>query len=273
MLTIVVAIVLYIVTGHGVTIGYHRLLTHKSFVASRPLKLVLLAFGSMAFEGGPIGWVATHREHHVFADTPGDPHSPRRQGGRVAEMKGLLHAHVGWLFTFRSKYHRRYARDLIADRDVVVINALFPMWCVVSLALPFGLGWFIGGTLAAALEALLWAGLVRICLLHHATWSVNSLCHAYGRRSFATQDLSGNVRWLAVLSMGESFHNAHHAFPRSARHGMTWRQLDSSWMLITLVPARRLGQAGAFADAGRDRVGRHPQRRTVDGWTDLPTHA
>jgi stearoyl-CoA desaturase (Delta-9 desaturase) len=230
---LLLAVVLYALVGHGVTIGFHRLLAHKAFTACRPLKLALVSLGSMAFEGGPIGWVASHRRHHVFADSPADPHSPQHHGGGVGgQLKGLWHAHVGWLFTARGTSLRRHAADLLADRDIVVIDALFPMWCVVSLALPFGVGWLLGGTAGAAFSALLWAGLVRVFVLHHATWSVNSLCHMFGRRPFASKDHSANVAALAILSMGESWHNGHHAFPRSARHGLLRGQWDSSALLI-----------------------------------------
>lgn len=230
---VVLAVALYALTGHGVTIGFHRLLAHKSFTARRPVRLVLLAFGSMAYEGAPIGWVANHRRHHVVADTIEDPHSPQHHGSGVGgTLKGLWHAHVGWLFTYRGAEQRRYAADLLADRDVAVVNALFPLWCVVSLALPFGLGWLLGGTVGAAVSALFWAGLVRVALLHHATWSVNSLCHMFGRRPFATRDRSSNVGLLAIVSMGESWHNGHHAFPRSARHGLLRGQWDTSALVI-----------------------------------------
>jgi stearoyl-CoA desaturase (Delta-9 desaturase) len=228
---VLLAVAFYFLTGHGMSIGFHRLLAHKGFIASRPLKLVLVAAGSMAFEGGPIGWVANHRRHHVFADTVDDPHSPHHHGS-TGQLRGLWHAHVGWLFTARSTSRQRHAADLVADRDIVAIDALFPFWCVVSLALPFGLGWLLGGTFAAAMSALLWAGLVRICVLHHATWSVNSVCHTFGRRPFATKDRSSNVGLLAVVSMGESWHNGHHAFPRSVRHGLLRRQWDTSAVLI-----------------------------------------
>jgi stearoyl-CoA desaturase (delta-9 desaturase) len=232
---LVLMVVLYMLVGHGVTIGYHRLLAHKSFTACRPLKVALLTLGSMAYEGGPIGWVASHRRHHVFADTPDDPHSPQHRGGGLGgQLKGLWHAHVGWLFTARGVPTSRHAADLLADRDIRVIDALFPLWCVVSLALPFGLGWLLGGTVGAAFSAMLWAGLVRVFLLHHATWSVNSLCHMFGRRPFESKDRSSNVPVLAIVSMGESWHNGHHAFPRSARHGLLPGQLDTSALLIGL---------------------------------------
>jgi stearoyl-CoA desaturase (Delta-9 desaturase) len=232
---VVLAVVLYLLIGHGVTIGYHRLLAHKAFTACRPLKVALVTLGSMAFEGGPIGWVASHRRHHVFADTPDDPHSPQHRGGGLGgQLRGLWHAHVGWLFTARGVPTSRHAADLLADRDIVVIDKLFPVLSVASLALPFGLGWLLGGSIGAALSALLWAGLVRVFLLHHATWSVNSLCHMFGRRPFASKDRSSNVPVLAIVSMGESWHNGHHAFPRSARHGLLPGQLDTSALLISL---------------------------------------
>jgi stearoyl-CoA desaturase (delta-9 desaturase) len=230
---VILAVTLFFVVGHGITIGYHRLLAHKSFAACRPLKLVLTAAGSMAFQGGPIGWVANHRRHHVFADREQDPHTPHRFGRGVGgQLRGLWHAHVGWLFNHEPADSARHAADLLKDRDVVVINALFPMWCVASLAIPFGLGWLFGGGVGAALTALLWAGGVRIFVLQHVTWSINSLGHTLGRRPFETTDRSTNVAALALISMGESWHNGHHAFPRSARHGLLAGQWDTSALLI-----------------------------------------
>ena len=233
---------LFLVVGHGITVGFHRLLTHRSFVASRPLRLALICAGSMAFEGGPIGWTADHRRHHLYSDQPEDPHSPHGFGtGARAQLRGLWHAHVGWLLRHSHTSWERHAPDLLADRDVVVMNALFPLWCVLSLAIPFGLGWLLGGTIGAALTALLWAGGVRILMLHHVTWSINSVCHTFGRRPFRTTDRSTNVGALAVVSMGESWHNGHHAFPRSARHGVLPGQCDSSARLIWCF--ERLGWA------------------------------
>jgi stearoyl-CoA desaturase (delta-9 desaturase) len=216
---VIMALIFYGVVGHGVTVGFHRLLTHRSFSASRALKVVLAVLGSMAFQGGPIGWVADHRRHHRFSDRPGDLHSPQiGRAGVAGQLAGFWHAHVGWLFTHTRTSWRHYAADLLKDRDVVMVNRLFPVWCLVSLGLPFGIGWLFGG-LAGGLSALLWAGAVRTCVLHHVTWTVNSLCHMFGRRPFRTRDASTNIAVLSVLSFGESWHNGHHAFPRSARHG------------------------------------------------------
>lgn len=231
---VLLAAVLFLVIGHGITVGYHRLLAHRAFTACRPLKLALIGAGSMAFEGGPIGWVANHGRHHLFSDQPQDLHSPHQFGaGTGAQLRGLWHAHVGWLLQHARAPWERHASDLLADRDLVVMNALFPVWCVASLAIPFGLGWLLGGGVAAALSALLWAGGVRILVLHHVTWSINSVCHMFGRRPFRTNDRSTNVRALALVSMGEAWHNGHHAFPRSARHGVLPGQRDSSARLIS----------------------------------------
>jgi stearoyl-CoA desaturase (delta-9 desaturase) len=236
------AAAMYLVTGHGVTVGFHRLFTHRSFRATRPLKVALAVAGSMAFQGPLVGWVADHRRHHVFTDVSGDPHSPHdHRPGVVGVVRGALHAHAGWLFQHDPTETDRYARDIARDPDLRRISALFPLWCVVSLGLPFVLGGLIGGSLGTAGSALLWAGLVRVAVLHEVTWSINSICHLVGRRPYDTPDRSTNVALLSVVSMGESFHNTHHAFPRSARHGLDRGQLDSSAALIGLL--RRLGWA------------------------------
>jgi stearoyl-CoA desaturase (Delta-9 desaturase) len=229
----ILAVTFYFFVGHGVAMGYHRLFAHRSFVANRPLKIVLAVAGSMAFEGGVIPWVENHRLHHTFSDRDGDPHSPLEFGSsRGARLRGLWHAHMGWLFAGQSVAQGRQAHDLRRDHDLAVISRLFPVWCLLSLALPFGLGWAVGGTLAAGATALLWAGAVRIVVLHHVTWSINSLCHMFGKRPFETQDHSTNLALLSVMSFGESWHNAHHAFPRGARHGVLPRQWDSAATLI-----------------------------------------
>jgi len=231
-----------VVVGHGVTIGYHRLFAHRSFEAARPLKIVLAVLGSMSFQGSLIGWVADHRRHHRFADRPGDPHSPRWDGDRPLEgIRGLWHAHVGWCFTNEATPRERYAPDLLADRDLVLIDRLFLPLCVLTLLLPFAIGYVMSGTLAGSLAALLWAGVVRVGITHNFTWSINSLCHRFGRRPFATRDASTNIALLAPFTMGEAWHNNHHAFPRSARHGLGRGQLDSSARLIRWF--ERLGWA------------------------------
>ncbi len=247
-----IALALYGLTGYGVTVGFHRLFAHRSFRAPRPIRVVLAVAGSMTFQGPVIGWVADHRRHHAFTDTDGDPHSPHCYGeGFIARGRGLWHAHVGWLFDNDPTSQSRYARDLVADRDLVVIDRLFPVWCALSLAIPFALGWLIGGTLAAAGTALLWGGAVRICLLHHVTWSINSLCHTFGRRPYRTHDRSTNLSALSVISLGESFHNTHHAFPSSARHGLDRGQLDSSAALIRGL--ERIGWVSHVRQPGFER--------------------
>jgi stearoyl-CoA desaturase (delta-9 desaturase) len=232
---VILAVVLYTITGHGITVGFHRLFTHRSFKAKRALKVILAAAGSMAVEGSLIAWVANHRRHHMFSDQPGDPHSPKwpsRDGG--SQFRGFLHAHVGWLFRADTTSVDRFAPDMLADPDAVLISRLFPFFAVLSFALPFGAGWLWSGNFVGALTALVWAGAIRMALLHHVTWSINSICHLFGRRPFQTTDHSTNFAPLAVLSFGESWHNFHHACPSSARHGAQPHQLDSSAALIRL---------------------------------------
>jgi stearoyl-CoA desaturase (Delta-9 desaturase) len=230
---LVLAAVLYLVFGFGISVGFHRLFTHSSFRANRPLKLILAAAGSMTCEGSVTSWVANHRRHHMFSDQEGDPHSPHRYGtGAVAQMKGFFHAHVGWLFTTDSTSVERFAPDLLRDNDIVVATRLFPLFAVLSFAIPFGLGWVITGTLTGAITALIWAGVVRIALFHHVTWSINSICHMFGTKPFQTKDKSTNFAPLALLSLGESWHSYHHANPSSARHGVLPRQVDLSARMI-----------------------------------------
>ena len=233
---LLLAAVFFLITGHGVTVGFHRYFTHRSFKANRVLKIALAVAGSMAIEGSVTGWVANHRRHHMFSDRDGDPHSPHlTRGARLGHVRGFVHAHLGWLFAADDTAVERYAPDLLRDRDTRVISKLFPLLALASLALPFGLGWLLSGrTIVGALTALIWAGLVRVTLLHHITWSVNSVCHVFGRKPFAADDESRNFAPLAVVAMGESWHNFHHACPSSARHGVLRGQLDSSAALIKM---------------------------------------
>lgn len=233
---LIIAAVFYLVAGFGISVGFHRLFTHRSFKANRPLKMILAAAGSMAFEGSVTSWVANHRRHHMFSDQPGDPHSPHRYGtGPLARMRGLAYAHVGWLFTPDVTSKDRFAPDLLRDDDIVTATKLFPLFAALSFAIPFGVGWAISGTFAGALTALIWAGLVRMVVFHHVTWSINSLCHMFGTKPFETKDQSTNFAPLAFLSLGESWHSYHHANPSSARHGVLPRQVDLSASLIRLL--------------------------------------
>jgi stearoyl-CoA desaturase (delta-9 desaturase) len=232
---IVVFAILYVTTALGVTVGFHRLFTHRSFVTKPWLRGVFAALGSAAIEGPVISWVADHRKHHAFSDMPGDPHSPHVDHGvgwRGA-LRGLAHAHVGWLFIHTQRGARsRYAPDLVADPVVSWVDRTFIWWALGGLGAAFGLGWLIGGTLTAALTGLLWGGAVRILVVHHVTYSINSLCHYFGRKRFDTDDESRNLAWLSLLSMGEAWHNNHHAFPTSAAHGLRWYELDLSSLVI-----------------------------------------
>ena len=236
--------VMYLFTGLGITLGYHRLFTHRSFKTTRGVRAVLAVLGSMAVEGSVVEWTATHRKHHVHSDEEGDPHSPHlhdRQGWRGA-LGGLAHAHVGWVFRGKDRANpARYARDLLADRDLRFIGRTFPLWVVAGLALSFGLGVALsGGSVIGGLTGLLWGGGVRIFLLHHATFSINSLCHFFGRQRFRTGDQSRNLAWLAPITFGEAWHNNHHAFPTSARHGLGRWQLDPSARVIDALAACHL---------------------------------
>ena len=234
---------LYVITALGVTLGYHRMFTHRAFESSRPFRAVVAVLGSMAVQGSVITWVADHRKHHAFTDQVGDPHSPHLSGpGLVGAIRGLWHAHVGWLFESVGTAEReRFAADLLKDRVLRVIDKLFFLWVGLSFAIPFALGWILGGGLAAAIAALLWGGFIRVFLLHHVTWSINSVCHFIGRRRFNVEDESRNVFWLAPLSMGEAWHHNHHAFPTSAFHGLRfWERLaDPTGLVIALL--ERLG--------------------------------
>jgi stearoyl-CoA desaturase (delta-9 desaturase) len=238
-LELAVMAVLYLLTALGVTLGYHRMFTHRALDGSRALRAILAILGSMAVEGSVITWVADHRKHHAYTDQEGDPHSPHLSGpGFLGAVKGLWHAHIGWLFeTVGAAERERFAPDLMKDRTIRVIDRLFLLWVVLGLAVPFALGWLIGGSLGVALTTLLWAGLVRVLLLHHITWSINSVCHFFGRRRFDVDDQSRNVFWLAPFSMGEAWHHNHHAFPTSAFHGLRFweRVTDPTGLLIALL--------------------------------------
>ena len=236
-----VMVFMYYLSGLGVTIGFHRLLTHRSFQTHKPVEYVLAILGSLSVQGPVMSWVADHRKHHAHTDQEGDPHSPHvgHGSGFKGAVKGLWYSHMGWLFDRAGQAaHDRYAKDLYEDPGMRAIHRWFPGIAVVGILIPFGIGYAVDGTLGGALTAALWGGAVRIFLLHHVTWSINSVCHFFGTRRFDVQDHSTNVFWLAILSFGESWHHNHHAFPRSAMHGLRWWEVDTSALIIRAM--RRL---------------------------------
>jgi stearoyl-CoA desaturase (Delta-9 desaturase) len=253
--------VVYVLTGFGITIGFHRLFTHRSFATHPWLRGVFAALGSAAIEGPVISWVADHRKHHACSDKEGDPHSPHvgHGSGWKGALKGFLHAHVGWIFIHTQRGNKkRFAPDLLRDPVVSFVDRTFMIWALLGFAASFGLGYAIGGDLAAGLTGLLWGGAVRVFLLHHVTYSINSLCHMFGKQDFETRDESRNLAWLALPTMGEAWHNNHHAFPSSAVHGLKRWQLDPSalviaaleklglvWDVVRIAPERQAAKAVA----------------------------
>jgi stearoyl-CoA desaturase (Delta-9 desaturase) len=245
----------YLLLGFGVTVGYHRLLTHRAFQTYPAVQYVFAILGSMALQGSVLDWVADHRKHHAHADEEGDPHSPHV--GHGSGLRGLWHAHTGWLFeTHGQADWKKYARELYEDRGMRRINKLFPWLALASLVIPALLGLLIHGGVGGLLRGLVWGGLVRAFLLHHVTWSINSVCHFFGRRRFAVEDHSTNVAWLALPSLGEAWHHNHHAFPRSAAHGLRWWEVDLSagviaglrrlglaWNVVKIAPERQAAKA------------------------------
>jgi stearoyl-CoA desaturase (Delta-9 desaturase) len=256
---------MYVLTALGVTVGFHRLFTHKSFETNPVVRFVLAALGSMAVEGSVLKWAALHRRHHQHSDTPDDPHTPHHQGrGLWGLIKGFWHAHIGWAFKADPEDLDRYVKDLRQSACVRVASALFPLWIVLGLAIPAALGGILTGSWVGVLLGFVWGGLVRVFLVHHVTWSVNSVCHLWGRRPYPEKDHSRNNLVFGILALGEGWHNNHHAFPTSARHGLRWWQIDVSYYVIRALawvglawkvrlPERRPACAGAVlpgADPG-----------------------
>jgi stearoyl-CoA desaturase (delta-9 desaturase) len=247
---------MYVISIMGVTVGFHRLFTHRSFATYKPVEYFLAIVGSTAVEGPVMNWVADHRKHHAHTDQEGDPHTPHGHGsGFKGAVTGLWYAHMGWLFDHSgTSEHSKYCRDLHEDRGMQLIHKTFPLWVAVGIALPAAIGFAVTGTWRGAFEAALWGGAVRIFLVHHVTWSINSVCHFFGRRRFAVDDHSTNVAWLSLLSMGESWHHNHHTFPRSAFHGLRrwergldptgWviramRRMKLAWNVVEITPERQ----------------------------------
>jgi stearoyl-CoA desaturase (delta-9 desaturase) len=255
---------LYTLTCLGIGVGYHRLLTHRAFDTYRPLRYMWAILGSLALEGSVLPWVAHHRKHHAFTDADGDPHSPHGHGDGVrGALKGLSHAHLGWvLFGARQADRERYLGDLKDDRGMRVISDLFPLFAVLTFAVPAALGLVLEQSWWGALTGFVWGGLVRVFFLHHVTFSINSVCHFFGRRRFETDDESRNVFWLALPSFGEAWHHNHHAFPTSARHGLRRWEIDIAglvigamahvglaWKVVEISPARQLAKTAGALDA------------------------
>jgi stearoyl-CoA desaturase (delta-9 desaturase) len=253
---------MYLVCGLGITIGFHRYFTHKSFECPRWVKIMLGISGSMAVQGDLAWWCAVHRMHHHHSDGDEDPHSPH--AGSTSRIRRFLYSHVGWLFKIERPDLQRYVPDLEADPDLHRITRLFPLWVILGLAIPTILGGVISGSWFGAFTGLLWGGLVRIFFLHHVTWSVNSVCHLWGKQPYVTHDHSRNNPIFGVLALGEGWHNNHHAFPTSARHGLKWWQFDSSWITIRLMSL--LGMASKLKTPTPERM----SRSQVDHKQDAP---
>lgn len=258
---------MYAFTALGITVGYHRLLTHRSFQTSKTMKYIFAVLGSMAVQGPVNSWVADHRKHHAHTDRPGDPHSPHvgHDGGVRGVLSGLWHAHTGWLFSEQGRADwKKYARDLDEDPGMRFISRHFVWFVALTLLLPALAAFAVTGTALGAVTGLFWGGLVRVFLVHHVTWSVNSICHFHGSRRFEVDDESRNVFWLALPSLGEAWHHNHHAFPRSARHGLKRWELDPSAVVITAL--ERVGLARNVV-----RIPAERQKAKLQGSSPTPT--
>jgi stearoyl-CoA desaturase (delta-9 desaturase) len=262
-------------TSLGITVGYHRLFTHRSFETPATIKATLAILGSMAVEGPLLRWVGTHRIHHYASDQEGDPHSPHGRGrGVIGILSGLWHAHVGWLFEPDPPEFERYVCDLRRDPTLSAISKLFPLWVVTGLLIPALLGGLLTMSWSGMVLGFVWGGLARIFLVHHSTWSINSVCHVWGTRPFRTGDESRNNLILGVLGMGEGWHNNHHAFPTSARHGLRWWQIDSSYYLIKIMSwfglARKIRLPDAAAFAAKQKLAWMNDKSTPTSFRVLP---
>ncbi len=227
---------LYFLTALGITVGYHRLFVHRSFETNIVVKFVFAVLGSMAVQGPLLKWVATHRKHHQHSDKEGDPHSPHvESAGIFGVLRGAWHAHIGWMFDPDPPDLESYVQDLRRSRALLIENALFPVWVALGLLIPAVLGGLLTKTWSGVWTGLIWGGLVRVFLVHHVTWSVNSACHLWGLRPYRSNDESRNNAVFGVLAMGEGWHNTHHAFPTSARHGLKWWQIDISYWVIWIL--------------------------------------
>ena len=254
---------MYVLTAVGIGVGFHRLFVHRSFNTFTWVKFVWVVFGSMAVEGPLFGWVATHRRHHQYSDTPDDPHSPHHGGrGVLGILKGFWHAHIGWFFKPAPPDTDRFIPDLRQSPALRVASGLFPLWVAVGLLLPAALGGVLSQSWAGVWTGLIWGGLVRVFLVHHVTWSVNSACHLWGFRPFKSNDESRNNVVFGILAMGEGWHNTHHAFPTSARHGLRWWQIDVNYWVIRGLAVFGLGWDIKIPSKAAQEKGRRVPRRS-----------
>lgn len=251
----------YVLTAMGVTVGYHRLFTHKSFETPKAVAFILAMLGSMAVEGRLLGWVSDHRRHHQHSDREGDPHSPHIHGDTpLGVIRGMFHAHVGWLFVSRPDNRDRYIKDLASDPVLRFVDRTFPIWVLLGLAIPALIGGLVTMSWTGALLGFVWGGLVRVFLVHHVTWSINSVCHIWGTQPFKSHDHSRNNAILGVLGFGEGWHNNHHAFPTSARHGLRWWELDVSYLVI-----KAMSLVGLSRNIKTPSVERIESKRSIQG--------
>ncbi len=227
---------MWLVTGLGVTVGYHRLFTHRTFKAVPWVAGLLAIFGSMAGQGGVVSWVALHRRHHEYSDREGDPHSPNLfGGGLLGTLRGLAHSHFLWMRRHEYPNVVHYAPDLIKDRGLVRIARLYYYWVGLGLLIPTVIGGLVSLSWTGAVSGLLWGGLVRIFVLEHIVWAINSFLHMFGTRRYASRENSHNGGIFALVTLGESWHNNHHAFPESPSFGLDWYRLDPGFWLIKLL--------------------------------------
>ncbi|QDU25310.1 Fatty acid desaturase [Anatilimnocola aggregata] len=232
---------MYMLTVLGITVGFHRLFTHRAFETNRAVQVTFAILGSMAVQGPLLQWVALHRRHHQHSDESEDPHSPHHQGSGVLGMlRGLWHAHLGWMFQPKPANLRHYVKDLNQIKVLRAVSSLFPLWVAVGLLIPAALGWLLVGSIGGAWNGFIWGGLVRILFVHHVTWSINSVCHIWGQQPYRSNDESRNNAFFGIFGLGEGWHNTHHAFPTSARHGLRWWQIDVSYWVIRLLEVLHL---------------------------------